>query len=120
MYGKVRFWPKGANFSNQFAQIYLNFNDDLILFNGYLSDSDISILNRLLAPYWSDIKVIQMKARDPRKSAQQEVDLWAKDRNITAYKMAQMYLNQINLEILTYEKNNNKSSDVNDDLEKEI
>jgi len=117
--GKLRSWPKGANFSNLFCQIYLKFDDELILFNGYMSDDNISNLNILLAPHWGDIQVTQMKPRDPRKMAQMEMDVWAKDRSITIFKMAQMFLLQLKIELITLNEKNNKSLDLND-LNEEI
>jgi len=118
--GKVRAWPKGSEYSNQFVQIHITLNKELFLFNGYMKEGEISQFNVLMASHWDGVQLVNMKIKDPRKMAKDEVDGWAKSKGVTVYRHPVVYLTQLKMELLTHNKKNNKSSLSNEDGEQEI
>ena len=116
--GKIKVWPSGGNYTNKFVQMYLKISNEseLLLFNGYMDDEHISNMNVLLAEHWAGIQLINKKGKDPRKTARDQLNDWAKARNVTAYTSPIIYLTQVKLELLTIKK----PSVDDEDLETEI
>jgi hypothetical protein len=118
--GKIRVWPAGANYSNQFTQIHLKINEELVLFNGYMDEVAVSNLNILLASHWDGVQLVEMKAKDPRKMAQAELTAWAKVKKHIAYTNSVIFLTQTKLLMLEEKKNKKSSSLSTKELDTEI